>query len=553
MKKIFFGSLFLMSVAIAYGQSGGEALKFSRYNFTQNTARSAAMAGAFTSLGADMSSMYINPAGLAMYSRSEVSITPSLFINNSVTNNAGLRNSNSTTKALVSNIGGVYADGNFTFGVGYNRVADFSGNYTTTGPAQNGSIGQVYMEQLAGINYKDISTPQVGDIYKPFFKYPPFLWNAIMAYQGELLNPVGDGSHYNMGGVFNYQDGDLVAPTTSIRTTGAMNEFTISGAYNIKNKVYIGLTLGIPHMYYDENYDYSEYASLDNTGSLDNFGTKQKLAIDGSGFNFKVGVTVRPVDWLRVGVAYHSPSWMRVRERSFNEFSLVHFNDTGYAYSDTPYLDNSYDMSTPSKLLAGISFTIAKIIIISADYERSWYRSMGYTSNINTYGLRMPNQFTIFDNYPTYVNNIDANGNVNLNAMIDNSYQTTNNFRVGVEVQPVNGLFVRAGYSYSQSPYAEKAYDMYDAQMLQDFGINSKTDLKKYGEIQQISAGLGYRNRGFGVDLTYVYGSYGELPTKNYYYNAPDVNDTVYNVQSPGYTVNHKYLHQIMATLLFKF
>ena len=40
------------------------------------TARSMALGGAFTSLGADLASMSINPAGLGMYRRNEIALTP---------------------------------------------------------------------------------------------------------------------------------------------------------------------------------------------------------------------------------------------------------------------------------------------------------------------------------------------------------------------------------------------------------------------------------------------------------------------------------------------
>ena len=40
------------------------------------TARVMGMGGAFTSLGADLSSMSINPAGLGMYRHGDISITP---------------------------------------------------------------------------------------------------------------------------------------------------------------------------------------------------------------------------------------------------------------------------------------------------------------------------------------------------------------------------------------------------------------------------------------------------------------------------------------------
>ena len=53
-----------------------EMFELSQTSFNYGSARSMAMAGAFTSLGADLSSMAINPAGLGMYRRNEISITP---------------------------------------------------------------------------------------------------------------------------------------------------------------------------------------------------------------------------------------------------------------------------------------------------------------------------------------------------------------------------------------------------------------------------------------------------------------------------------------------
>lgn len=53
-----------------------DLFELSQTTFSLGTARSMAMAGAFTSLGADLTSMAINPAGLGMYRRNEISITP---------------------------------------------------------------------------------------------------------------------------------------------------------------------------------------------------------------------------------------------------------------------------------------------------------------------------------------------------------------------------------------------------------------------------------------------------------------------------------------------
>lgn len=555
MKKIVSISLMWVfitfsGVGVAIGQSSDELLQFSRFNFNMNTARSAAMGGAFTSLGADVSSMAINPAGLAMYSRSEVSVTPSLLINkNKVTSNTGASNDFSTTKFTLSNIAGVYSNGNFAIGASYNKVADFSGRYKVTNGYQNSSIGQVYADQLDGVPYQEVRIPPKGDQYAPYFNFPPFMWGAIMGYQGGLINETAEGNRYTMGTVFDYQHGDVVTPSIDVVNEGAMSEFNISGAYNYNNILFFGLTLGIPQLNFTQHYVYDEYANVKNVGNLDSFSQKQNLQITGTGFNVKVGVTVRPVDWLRIGVSYHSPNWMTVYERSYNDFTLYKFNVNGHWFADAPYLDNDYTTASPSRLLAGLSFSLGRRVIISADYELTMYSGMRYTSNINTIGWRSPKQYNIIDNYPNFVDHVDYNGNMDLNKMVSNNYRDTHNFRFGVEAQPVDGFFIRAGYAFNQSPYRTDILTGNLQGMTKDFGVNSAKELDKYGQSYQISGGLGYRSRGFGFDVTYVYGNYGQLPSKSYYYNSSYGS----TLQSQGVVKTSRELHQIMATLLFKF
>lgn len=73
-----------------------DLFELSQTTFSLGTARSMAMAGAFTSLGADLTSMAINPAGLGMYRHNEISIT-SLMSFARAENNAPAFNSNSKT------------------------------------------------------------------------------------------------------------------------------------------------------------------------------------------------------------------------------------------------------------------------------------------------------------------------------------------------------------------------------------------------------------------------------------------------------------------------
>ena len=65
------GTVSLTTITNAQTPSPEVMLRLSQYNYSFGTARSAALGGAFTSLGADLSSMAINPAGLGMYQSSD--------------------------------------------------------------------------------------------------------------------------------------------------------------------------------------------------------------------------------------------------------------------------------------------------------------------------------------------------------------------------------------------------------------------------------------------------------------------------------------------------
>ena len=116
--------------------------------FSYGTARSAAMAGAMTSLGGDASCMSINPAGLAMYRSNEITFTPLLTFARA-TNSAAAFEGNGKNRFGVSNFGmvaklresstGVTA---INMGLSYNRLADFNYKYSfSAAGAAGGAVG----------------------------------------------------------------------------------------------------------------------------------------------------------------------------------------------------------------------------------------------------------------------------------------------------------------------------------------------------------------------------------------------------------------------------
>ena len=102
------------------------------------TARVMGMGGAFTSLGADLSSMSINPAGLGMYRRNEISLTPLVPMAKASTAGTASWKGNSKSQFAFANVGvalNVFESSrssltSLTLGIGMNRIADFNSRYS---------------------------------------------------------------------------------------------------------------------------------------------------------------------------------------------------------------------------------------------------------------------------------------------------------------------------------------------------------------------------------------------------------------------------------------
>ena len=90
---------------------------------------------------------------------------------------------------------------------------------------------------------------------------------------------------------------------------GGLSEFDIALSGNYNNKFYIGGTLGFPMVDYHEESSYSETDISDTIGYFKSFTLNEKLHTSGSGFNFKLGMIFRPVDWMRIGTAVHTPTY----------------------------------------------------------------------------------------------------------------------------------------------------------------------------------------------------------------------------------------------------
>ncbi|MEG1700941.1 MAG: transporter [Alistipes sp.] len=472
------------------------------------TARSMAMGGAFTSLGADMSSMSLNPAGLGMYRRNEISLTPMLSLSNASTAGTQEWQDNGKSRFSMANFGAALnvlerSTGSLTsltIGFGMNRIADFNNRFSFSSesrydPASPNrvmpTIADVFTRQLAQGNLwpaldKDGNlNGQLGYDNNPYF------WPAILGYNSFLVSVVPDGTPDGKMWVPQYIGHNAsVLHSTDVVNSGSINEFTLSAGANFNNIVYVGASLGIQSVHkkmgvtYQEEYGYfnTDGIAVDKENynlisQLDRMSLYQESVLDGSGVNFKIGVIVRPISGLRLGVAFHTPTYYSLNRVFRGDIeTLGHNNETHdnqFIQANTPPEgqrdedNNSWDFTSPARLMFGGSYTFGSFAIVSIDYERDWYN-----------GMRVKNT--------PYGADISM---ANYKADFKTNYQATNTLRAGIEVKPLPILALRVGGGYTDS-------------MLKDRSkfINTPTTYESY----YFTAGLGVNlSRSTVLDVAY--------------------------------------------------
>lgn len=505
--------------------------------FSMGTARSAAMAGAFTSLGGDLASMSTNPAGLGMYRTNEFSITPMLVFSRAK-NNAADFEGNSKNRFSLGSVGivlklresskGVTA---INLGFGYTRLADFNYRYSyqSAGVAGGSSIADVFAGQLqqSGVTAQGLNNNYLGDSFD-WGNINPTDWGATLGY---LTGAIGDASgrwDRDMIGVR-----AAVDSATTVESVGSSGEYDISLGINVNSKLYIGATLGIPmisisrNIYYGEGYRYDREPSLDYR--MDYFDYDQSARLKGTGVNFKLGAIYRPIEGLRIGVAIHTPTYysmtfkykagMTSRVKALNNSADYQLDGNGYINpplsqaTDTLVDDGDYSWcyTSPTRLLVGVSYTFGERAVLSLDYERDWYNGMRVKSSPydRIYGKELYKSF------------------------FQESFRGSNTLRVGAEVRVIPQVALRAGYGLW-------AGALRDSRAIYSSPVVSRVDY--------VGAGAGIAlSRHFSLDVAYQY-LHNRLTDYKTYYATSATED----IASATYSTSIDK-HLVLLTMAVKF
>jgi long-subunit fatty acid transport protein len=203
---------------------------------------------------------------------------------------------------------------------------------------------------------------------------------------------------------------------------GYTGEHALSIGGNYSNKIFFGATLGISRLKYSSHFEHRESAEQPLASGFTNFTYIDHFENTGTGYSLKVGAIIKPIETLRIGLAFHSPTLYRINEY-FYEDMTSNFNDGGHYESSNDPLRYNYLLTTPFRVLTGVAVQIQKFAILSADYEFVDYRTARFSEAGDGY------------NYS------DKNDN------IKNTLKSASNIRLGGEFR-LNKLYLRTGYGY---------------------------------------------------------------------------------------------------------
>lgn len=500
MKRFLYTLSFLLIAGGLFAQDLTDALRYSNYRIT-GTARAAAMGNAFGALGGDFTSLSINPAGAAVYRSGEFTITPSIGNFSSDGTYLGTTVNDSKYHVALNNIGYIAAipTGSnsesglvgLTFGVGFNRLADFSRTMMAQGSNAKSSLLTYFTNNMNNdfLYYKNAEDQNL-DAY-----YEKLAWDTYLINRddntNEYFNDITDNGY-----------GQSVRKTTN--QTGYINEYLLSFAANFNHKFYIGATLGIHDVYYKEDASIYEWDANNNIPYFNNFTFNTYLKTTGTGYNLKIGAILKPTNSLRLGVAIHTPTFYKFSDLYNNNMSssITYLSDGATEITST-HPDKAgvydYEIQTPLRAVFSGAYVIGKKGLISVDYE---------VLNYSTAKIR---------------NGSDGYNYASENATIGQVYRSVGNLHLGGEYRVNNFFSLRAGYEN----YPSALRSSYDNGMKNNYST--------------ISGGFGFNQGGFFLDAAYKH-AMGD----NYLKLYPDQNATEMVKYSNS-------LNNVILTLGYKF
>jgi hypothetical protein len=425
MKKSIFTLLMAGLCSISYGQSDIDALRYSQ-NSIGSTARSKAVGGAFGALGGDLSSVQINPAGLAIYRSNAFIISGAMtntkskatYLDNTkrdydfglglpsiglVFNNTKYVKRKPATKGWVST--------NFVMSV--NQTNSFNGIVNYNGDNADNSMLDYFAERANGLTVGDLAATEdeitygYGDL-------------ETMAWEGYLIDSVGHRTY--AAAIDNSQRN--INQRNIISTRGATHDISLSLASNYEHKFYIGGGITLSTVRYREENRFTETDLSADYSNWAGWTLERNLLTKGVGISGNLGVIAKPNKNVRVGASIKTPTIYYLTDE-YSDDLTVNFDDGAYGEYESAEGYFDYKVLSPLKTTLSAAYLFGKQGFLSTDVEFVDYAMMRLRPTISAFE--------------------------SVNDLIGEKYGNAVNLRVGGEYV-INSIRLRGGYARFNSP-----------------------------------------------------------------------------------------------------
>ncbi len=399
--------IILAGTAALYPQNVNDAVRLGFPGLGAN-ARALGMGNSYIGLSDDASAAYFNPAGFGLLKRMEISGGLQYTNSSNKTDffNESTDYSNSSTSLDRLNFAFPFPTtrGSLVFGLAYHTTKDFTGAVKFNG--FNSGNTSLIQSLLAG--------PYPSDI-------------PYQLYLADSSNQTSVNGKLNQSG--------------TILNSGAVKNWTFSGAIEAYKNLFVGLNLNIITGSYTSNNNYYEddtrgfYGRIDPTDTyhsdFQTFNLNRVLNWDLSGWDAKLGVLYQMRDVARFGFTVQFPKSYDIKEK-FTVNGYSDFSNERVSLNSSDYSDEvEYNITTPFELGAGLSFNL-KGLIVSLQGTLLDYSQMKF-EDVAGLGTTLVEQ---------------------LNQDIKDQLTAVLNYNLGLEYTfPVIGLRLRAGYMAQPSPY----------------------------------------------------------------------------------------------------
>ena len=550
MKKIYAMAALMMAMMPLAAQETYENAKIAQDDLN-GTARYVGMGGAMEALGADISTMSSNPAGIGLFRRSTASLSMGVVSQDGASNAVG----GSKTNASFDQLGFVLSrqmDKNSYLNIGFNyhKSRNFDMILSAASDLQNASMNKLtwakgvnglYYPQKSGVQgtFTDGQGHFTGYNYHPNFDTDPYI----------TCNQLDDilGYRYNYA---ENADGEyewIADPAQSYQFNrahkGWISEFDFNVSGNINNRIYLGLTVGLHDVHYKHYSEYTE--NFDSKlGSWQGGDYRLTVADDreitGTGFEVKAGVIVRPVETspFRVGIYASSPIFYTLHTQNYTYVTdgPNTFNSQEVVDADNGRCNYRFKLYTPWKFGASLGHTIGQNIALGLTYEYA------------DYGLLDTRVIT--DDYYDYDYDYgNSESDKVMNQHTERTLKGVHTLKLGGEYKPTKNVALRIGYNYVSPMYSK---DGYKDGSLNSFGtyVASATDFTNWEDTHRFTLGVGYTYQKFNIALAYQYSV-----TNGTFYpfmSYEDSHSAFYDNIADGVKVSNKR-NQLLLTLGYTF